>query len=60
MRRHCGQIALVGAPGEQAAVDLRVQRLNPPVHHFGKAGMIGNLDHCDAGIAQGFGGAAGG
>jgi hypothetical protein len=26
---------------EQAAVDLGVQRLDPPVHHLGKAGKLG-------------------
>jgi hypothetical protein len=33
------------APGQQPAVDARVQRLHPPVHHLGKAGVVGDLLH---------------
>ncbi len=40
---------------EQAAMDLWVQRLHPPVHHFGKAGQLADVHHLQPGIAQGFG-----
>ncbi len=30
---------------EQAAMDLGVERLHPPVHHLGKAGEIGDVAH---------------
>ena len=47
------------AHAEQAAVDLRVKRLHPPVHHLGKAGEVGNVAHLGAELAQLRGGAAG-
>ena len=33
----------VAADGEQAAVHLGVQRLQPAVHHLGKAGVLGDV-----------------
>ncbi len=47
------------APREDAAVDLRLQRLHAPIHHLGKAGVVRNLDHRHARIAERFGRAAG-
>ncbi|MCY1535287.1 hypothetical protein D9M68_706840 [compost metagenome] len=37
---------------KKAAMDLWMQRLDPAVHHFGKAREIGNLAHRQAGIAN--------
>ena len=48
------------AAGQDAAVDLGVERLHPPVEHLGEAGDLGHVHHRDAGLAQQLGGAAGG
>ncbi len=45
---------------EQAAVDQRMQGLDPAVHHFREAGDLGHVLHRQAGVADGLGGAAGG
>ncbi len=50
---------LVPPHRQQAAVNFRVQRLDPPVHHFGATGDLGDVDHLDPGLAQKLGGAAG-
>ncbi len=47
------------AAGEDAAMDLRHQRLDAPVHDFGEAGMFGDVVHRNAGLADGLRGAAG-
>ena len=39
---------------------LRVQRLDPAVHHLGKTGQFGDVDHLEPGIFQRLGGAPGG
>ncbi len=39
---------------------LRVQGLDPAIHHFREAGQLADVLHRQAGIAQGLGGAAGG
>src|SRR6185436_3424 len=49
----------MGAAGEDAAVDFRVQRLDAAIHHFGKAGHVADVDHRQAGIGQRFRGSAG-
>ena len=41
------------AAGEDAAVDARVQRLDPAVQDLGEAGHLADLDHGHAGLAQG-------
>ena len=41
-------------------MDLRMQRLDPAVHHLGKTGDLGDVDHLQPGLAQRLGGAAGG
>ena len=41
------------APGEDAAVDLRVQRLDAAVHHLGKAGHVGDVDDRQPGVREG-------
>ena len=43
MREHRRLVLRVLADRQQAAVNLRVQRLDPPVHHLGKAGEIGDI-----------------
>ena len=40
-------------------MDLRMQRLDPPIHHLRQAGDLGDVDHLDAGLAQQLGRAAG-
>ncbi|GJD73998.1 hypothetical protein CFIICLFH_2231 [Methylobacterium goesingense] len=43
----------VAAHGEQSAMDARVQRLHPTVHHLGKAGEVGDLRDGQPGRTQG-------
>ena len=59
MRGHGGGVFGIVAHRQQSAMDLGVQRLDPPVHHLGKAGQLGNVLHRKAGIAQRLSGAAG-
>ena len=40
------------APREDAAVDGRMQRLHPAVHHFRKAGQIRDARDGEAGLGQ--------
>ena len=47
------------APRENAAVQRRVQRLHPAVHHLGETGQVGHPGHGESGIGQRPGGAAG-
>ena len=49
----------VVVPAEDAAVDLGMQRLEPPVHHLGKARVVGNVADRDAFGLQVFAGSAG-
>ena len=53
-------VGLVAAHGEQAAVNLRMQRLDPAVHDFGEPGMSDTSLTRDAGFRDGPGRAAGG
>ena len=54
-----GHHRIVGATAaEQAAVDLRMQGLDPAVHDFREAGYLGNIADRDAGRAQRLGRAA--
>ena len=39
----------IGADREQSAVDAGMQRLDPPVHHFGKPGELRDVDDRQAG-----------
>ena len=55
-----GHVGRVVAAAEDAAVDFGVQRLDPAVHHLGKAGVGGHLAHGDAGLFQVSPGAAAG
>ncbi|MPL60780.1 hypothetical protein SDC9_06342 [bioreactor metagenome] len=59
MGGHRGEVLLVVAQRQQAAVHLRVQRLHPAVHHLGKARHLGHIAHAQPGLAQRLGGAAG-
>ena len=54
-RRMLGRVAV----GEDAAVDDGVQRLDPPVHHLGKAGEVRHIFHRQAGVGDRLAGAAG-
>jgi hypothetical protein len=58
--RHRGQVALVVAERQDAAMHGRMQGLHPAVHHLGKARVLSHVAHRDAGLAQGRGGASGG
>jgi hypothetical protein len=48
------------AARQDAAVHLGMQRLDPAVEHFRKAGVFADVDHRQTGVAQRLGGAAGG
>ena len=50
----------VVADRQQAAVHQGMQRLDPAIHHFGKAGDVGDVAHRQPGIGQRLTGAAGG
>ena len=60
MFAHGGDVFGQVAPRQNAAVNFGVQGFHPAVEHFGKAGVVGHVDHGEASIADGFGGAAGG
>ena len=53
------EIVRVIAPGQDAAVQRRMQRLDAAVHHLGKAGQVGHAGDRQAGVGQRAGGAAG-
>ena len=55
-----GYVLRIFAPMQDAAVNFGVQRLDAAVQHFREAGEFGDVFDGDAGIAQEFGGAAGG
>jgi hypothetical protein len=55
--RHYGIVDL--APAQKAAVDFGVERLYPPVHHFGKPGIIRDFRERDLCLLQRFAGTAG-
>jgi len=44
-------VGIVANP-QQPAVDLRVKRLDAPVHHFGKAGQVGDVANLGTALAQ--------
>ena len=48
------------ADRQQSAMHLRMQRLHPAIHHFGKAGEVRDVAHLQAGVGDRLGGAAGG
>ncbi len=47
-----GQVLGLGAVGQDPAVDLGVEGLDPSAQHLGRAGDLGHLDVGDAGLAQ--------
>ena len=53
-------VTVLAAHREQPAMDFRMQRLHPPIHHFGALRDLGDVGHLEACLAQGLGGAAGG
>ncbi|MNZ95960.1 hypothetical protein D3C78_1151350 [compost metagenome] len=56
-----GHDGVIGtATAEDAAVDFRVQGLDPAVHHFSEAGVIGNFHRGNAIVLEQLEGAAGG
>jgi len=59
VRTHGGGVIRVVADGEQAAMDLRMQRLHPAVHHFGEAGHLGDVADGNARFRQRLAGASG-
>jgi hypothetical protein len=44
------EMRLVLAHREQPAMDLRMQRFDPPIHHLRQAGDLGDIGHLDSGI----------
>ena len=42
----------VAAHGEQPAMDLRVQGLDPPIHHLGNFRDLGDVDHLKPGVSE--------
>ncbi len=59
MRLHRGDVFAIVAQRQQPAVHGGVERLDPPVHHFGKAGKVGHVAHGKPYVAQCLGSAAG-
>ena len=60
VRDHRRLMRGIGANREQPAVDARMQRLQPPVHHLGKSGELRDVDDRDSRLRKRRGGAAGG
>ena len=60
MRANGGFVRFVAANEQQAAVDFRMERFDAAIEHFGKAGVFADIFHRESGLAQRFGGAAGG
>ena len=59
VRAHRFGMGGIVADREQAAMHRRMQRLDPAVHHFGKAGQIADVEHFETGVAQRLARAAG-
>ena len=53
------EMAAVFAAIQDAAVHLRMQRLDAPVEHFREPGQFGNIFYGNAGVAQQLGRASG-
>jgi hypothetical protein len=60
VRRHLPAMLIVLAQPQQAAMDLRVERLDPAVQDLRVPGDLGNIGDRKAGLAKGAGGTAGG
>ena len=54
-----GEVTGIVAPGEDAAMHFRMQRLDPPVEHLRESGVVADLDDGHAGIGEGLRRAAG-
>ena len=59
VRAHRLGVRGIAADGEQAAMHRRMQRLDAAVHHFGKAGEVGDVEDRESGLAQRLARAAG-
>ncbi len=47
-----GEVLLLAAHVQNAAVHLGMKGLHAAVEHLGEAGQVGDIFHLDAGIAQ--------
>ena len=56
---HGGLLAIRDNADHAAAMDLRMQRLHPAVHHFGEAGHLGDVADANARFRQRLAGASG-
>ena len=45
-------MAAVSTSMQDPPMNLRMQRLDAPIQHFREPGQLGNIFHCNAGIAQ--------
>ncbi len=54
-----GRVLRLVAHGEDAAINIGVQRLDPPVEDLGKAGDLRDVAHLQAGLFEGLSGATG-
>src|SRR6185436_17359550 len=59
VRSDGGQVLRQVPPGQDAAVDGRVQGLDPAVEHLGKGGDVRDVHDREPGFGQRLGGAAG-
>ena len=55
LRGDRGEVVGPMAPGEDAAVDLGMEGLDPAVHHLGKAGHVRHIGDGQAGVGKGLG-----
>ena len=60
VRPHCFGVRGVVAHRQQAAMDRRMQRLDPAVHHLRESSEIADVEHGEPGVAQNLARAAGG
>jgi len=59
VRAHRRFVRRIAAHRQQPAMNLRMERLHPPVHHLGKAGQLGHVPNLQPRLPQRPGGAAG-
>ena len=60
MGKHRRLVLGIFPNGEQSAMHLGMQGLHATIHHFGKAGKVGDITHRQARISECLAGAAGG
>ena len=56
---NCTAVRGILPPMQDASVNLGVQRFDPPIEHLGEPSKFGDVFHCDAGVTQQLGCAAG-